>query len=460
MSEPFFDRVSNKALGQLLVERGFITPDECAAGLDHARARGLRLGEALYEMGLATQNQISYAVGEQFGLRPLELTPDMVDPELVSRFPFDLLQRHLLLPLIVEGDTLVVVVSDPHNLDGLRALGTILPEYRVSAQIGDPNQIRRCLETPEVRRAAAESTQSRTPSATGPKATPRQNDMVAWLVSTALEEPASDLLVQTRGGDAVVVRVPADGSPIRVIHEFRAAFFPVVRSGLLHGSAPISPVRGEAAIWRLPFTAGGAGCLLQIVISADAGGDTLRIRPLAVDGAAREGGRQEPPPSPPFAALPEFGLLLYRDPDDLGCAVAALMRRELARGIPLVLHEVVRRVVPGVAYLPASLTDPVAATISRGASVVVTDHPISSRHALRIRGALANAPAVIAAAPLPAGPAAASPDAADFLRLPGVMAAEIGPGGRAEIRTPDLAATLLQGAPAAVMAPAAAKGKG
>src|SRR5690349_5100374 len=115
MAGAFLDRVSNKALGQLLVEKGALTSAQVEEALNVSKAEGIRLGEALVSLGYISRDALGYAIGEQYGLKPMELHPSMVDPELVSQFDPDLLRNHLMLPLIQIGDELVVVVSDPND---------------------------------------------------------------------------------------------------------------------------------------------------------------------------------------------------------------------------------------------------------------------------------------------------------------------------------------------------------
>src|SRR5688500_18811447 len=103
----FLDRVSNKALGEMLIEKGTLSTTQVDEALQVSREKGIRLGEALVLLGYITRDALGYAIGEQYGLQPMELQPSMIDHELISRFDHNLLSAHSMLPLIEIGDQMV-----------------------------------------------------------------------------------------------------------------------------------------------------------------------------------------------------------------------------------------------------------------------------------------------------------------------------------------------------------------
>jgi hypothetical protein len=149
-----FERATNKALGQLLVERGFLTPEQCEQALAYAREHQKKIGEALVELGFVSSALLSEALGEQFGTRPMVLEPSMVDLDLLQRFPLDLLRRHHLLPLIDLGNEMVVAVGDPNDQEGLAALAEFVPDRRLIFQLADSREIAQCLAHPALARGA------------------------------------------------------------------------------------------------------------------------------------------------------------------------------------------------------------------------------------------------------------------------------------------------------------------
>ena len=158
-SQPF-ERVTNKALGELLVERGFLSQEQCDQALAYARETGKRIGEALIELGYVSRDLLSAALGEQFGQRPLVLEPAMIDFELVKQFPLDFLRRHKLLPLLDLGDELIVAVGDPNNHEGMAEFAALVPGRHVLYQLADPLEVDRCLSHPSLSMQRAQATTS------------------------------------------------------------------------------------------------------------------------------------------------------------------------------------------------------------------------------------------------------------------------------------------------------------
>jgi general secretion pathway protein E len=97
--------------------------------LQKARERlrdGQDLGEVLQEMGAVSADRWSEVLARHFGLPFLERIADEGVPvDLVARLPIQFAKRHNLLPIGVEGRTVVVATAnpaDPGPVDDLRVL--------------------------------------------------------------------------------------------------------------------------------------------------------------------------------------------------------------------------------------------------------------------------------------------------------------------------------------------------
>ena len=53
---------AQKKLGEILVEWGFVQPKEVEKALAHAKAKNLRIGEALLDLKLCTDNHVYKAL--------------------------------------------------------------------------------------------------------------------------------------------------------------------------------------------------------------------------------------------------------------------------------------------------------------------------------------------------------------------------------------------------------------
>ncbi|MDP3276264.1 MAG: ATPase, T2SS/T4P/T4SS family [Deltaproteobacteria bacterium] len=115
-------------VGEVLKRAGSIDPDaidEVIASIE-SEGRDTRLSEALVRAGKSDEETIAQALGDGFGLRvQLDVPHEKIPREylLECAFDFNFARLHQLLPVALEGDTVIVGVADPLDtwgLDGLR----------------------------------------------------------------------------------------------------------------------------------------------------------------------------------------------------------------------------------------------------------------------------------------------------------------------------------------------------
>ncbi len=105
-----------KLIGEILVEKGYISKADMDAGLTHAQAVGKRLGESLVELGLLTYDQLYDALAEKFAMPLIELYPDMLSDELWRTIPRSTIVKYGIIPIFKDQSTIHVVTSDPTNI--------------------------------------------------------------------------------------------------------------------------------------------------------------------------------------------------------------------------------------------------------------------------------------------------------------------------------------------------------
>jgi hypothetical protein len=118
-------------LGELLIQNGFLTPDQLEKALDAQQLYGGKLGTNLVELGLVSETVLAGFLAEQLhmeaaGPEEFETIPD----EILKLVPRDVLKEHRMIPLKL-GQKLRVAISDPHDLSAIDQLGF---------QIGKPIQ--------------------------------------------------------------------------------------------------------------------------------------------------------------------------------------------------------------------------------------------------------------------------------------------------------------------------------
>ncbi|MDO8730259.1 MAG: hypothetical protein Q7J69_03620 [Candidatus Omnitrophota bacterium] len=125
-------KVITKRIGELLVERKVITPEQLESALKIQQAKGGLLGQILVSLGFATEEAVAQAVTAQYGFPYLPLKSYAIDPELLRLIPENVARQYCLVPVDHIGDTLTIAMADP--LDA-RVIEDIEMLSRCSVQI-------------------------------------------------------------------------------------------------------------------------------------------------------------------------------------------------------------------------------------------------------------------------------------------------------------------------------------
>ena len=105
-------------VGDLLVDRGMISPDQLSQALDYQRNSDGRklLGNVLVELGFVSSEQVMEAVAESYGLPFAKIDPSVVDSSLSEVLPLDFCEKQCVVPMFLVEGRLTVAVSDPSNV--------------------------------------------------------------------------------------------------------------------------------------------------------------------------------------------------------------------------------------------------------------------------------------------------------------------------------------------------------
>src|SRR5215471_826965 len=104
-------------LGNVLIERGYITVEQLNACLAEQRAGGGKLlGEILVDRAFCTDDQVTECLATVYGVPYAKLEPRIADPRIVDCLPREYIEKHLVFPLFKIRNTLTVAVTEPTNL--------------------------------------------------------------------------------------------------------------------------------------------------------------------------------------------------------------------------------------------------------------------------------------------------------------------------------------------------------
>lgn len=138
-------RKIRRKLGEILVQWGVASPAAVEEALEHAREQGLKIGEALAQLGLCDEEDITKALASQFDMEFIDLDQNVVVPTEMHLIPDDLIRKHLILPLAREGNRLKIIITDPLDLGTLDMLRFRL-NYELEPCLASKTKVRAFIE--------------------------------------------------------------------------------------------------------------------------------------------------------------------------------------------------------------------------------------------------------------------------------------------------------------------------
>lgn len=137
-----------RKLGDILVEKGDITPTQMAYVIDKLKVSNDRFGEICLNDGLITESALSQALAEQFGLEYVDLQDLKISESIMNTLTPDIMYRYQFVPIEQEGDALVIAISDPTDVVKLDELELLLDRPLIF-KIATPSQISMILKKGE-----------------------------------------------------------------------------------------------------------------------------------------------------------------------------------------------------------------------------------------------------------------------------------------------------------------------
>jgi len=134
-------------LGNVLIERGFISAEQLNAALQEQRGPGGKLlGEILIERSYCTEDQIVECLASVYGVPYAKQEPSIADPKIVDCLPREYIEKNLVFPLFRIQQTLTIGVTEPTNLFLLDELAA-LTGLEIQVVATSARDIRRMITT-------------------------------------------------------------------------------------------------------------------------------------------------------------------------------------------------------------------------------------------------------------------------------------------------------------------------
>jgi len=284
-------------LGQILKTRKVLGEGQVQEALDTQRAQGGLFGQCLIALGHATSADVAMALAEQAGLETVDLETTEPTPEALEKVDASTAHTFGVLPLRLEGETLVLAIGDPLNTAVLEDLSfsTGMP---VRGVVGDATKLAEWVEelygaeeslADVIADAAASVTDHDAEAAAASQPVVR---LLNSILQRAIRDRASDVHFETFEG-AFRIRYRVDGalyevesppphlalplvSRVKVMSNLDITEVRVPQDGRIELSIDGRPV--DLRVATLPSIS-GEGCVLRIL---DRSAVSLDLRALGL----------------------------------------------------------------------------------------------------------------------------------------------------------------------------------
>ncbi len=135
-----------KKLGEILLSWNLVAPNALNDALAYAKQQGKRIGEALIELELVSEEDVSKALATQLDLEYVDLDKNVVVPSALDLVPESIIKQDRVLPLSQENGRLKVIVSDPLDLDLIDKLRFRL-NMEIDIALAPRTKIQRFIDT-------------------------------------------------------------------------------------------------------------------------------------------------------------------------------------------------------------------------------------------------------------------------------------------------------------------------
>ena len=135
---------SNKIrLGDLLVAAGAITDEELQEAIAYQKEKGMKLGQALVEMGFVSQELLNLTISQQLGIEYIDLKACKLTEDILRMIPEKEVMRYRAVPVEIDEynpNVLKVAMSDPMDIIAIDDLA-ILTNMQIEPMLTSDEEI-------------------------------------------------------------------------------------------------------------------------------------------------------------------------------------------------------------------------------------------------------------------------------------------------------------------------------
>ncbi|MGI6401031.1 MAG: GspE/PulE family protein [Thermoguttaceae bacterium] len=128
----------------ILNKKGLLSLNQVQEAQELAKKTNIKLQQALKDLGYVTGEQVAEAIAEERGKRYVDLKDVAIRPAVIELISESIARENCVLPFEEDGDSLVVVMSDPDDVEVFEKLRFIL-QRPIEAVISSRERIQEAI---------------------------------------------------------------------------------------------------------------------------------------------------------------------------------------------------------------------------------------------------------------------------------------------------------------------------
>jgi type IV pilus assembly protein PilB len=103
-------------LGELLIKRNYITPDQLKRALDEQKLKGGRLESNLVRLGYIKEDELLSFLSAQYRVPSVKISKMEINPNVIKLIPSSISKKYFIIPINRIGPKLTLAMADPSNI--------------------------------------------------------------------------------------------------------------------------------------------------------------------------------------------------------------------------------------------------------------------------------------------------------------------------------------------------------
>ncbi len=103
-------------LGELLIKRNYITPEQLKKAVDEQKLKGGRLESNLVRMGYIKEDELLSFLSAQYRVPSVKISKMEINPNVIKLVPSSISKKYFIIPINRVGPKLTLAMADPSNI--------------------------------------------------------------------------------------------------------------------------------------------------------------------------------------------------------------------------------------------------------------------------------------------------------------------------------------------------------